>query len=52
MKSLDSYSHFKELSLDEMRSLNGGIVCGGLCVALVAGLVTGIVLGSIATYSL
>jgi len=38
MKNLE-FNGLQELTVNEMRDLNGGVICGGICMAIVIALV-------------
>ena len=48
MKNLRLFSKVQELSSNEIRTINGGFVCGGLCIGGIAFLV-GAAVGIIAS---
>ncbi len=51
MKNLQKLDGVNELSNQELQTINGGIVCGGLCIAgiaFVAGLAIGVIASEIA----
>ncbi len=43
MKNLENFSSLQVLSNEDLKNYNGGIVCGGLCIAGAALLVGGLV---------